>query len=719
MTQHSRFSRKALTAAEATAPGIVFDERRNRTAWFEGQHVLAEDFNRDQSYHLTRHADLGRVVGQGVAEGLEVRSDTPSGLTISAGLGLAASGEVIDLARDVVLDLADIPTQRRLNAALKSARTPVPPPETRTGLFVLSASVVEFTSNPVASYPVSATSTRRLQDSLVSEAVLFSLTPEPMASKGINDLDWRSDAAWRVFHEGREPEVPPQALALAMVALEGNRVIWVDTPMMRRALMSQAEGVAGLAPGLAARRRAHFAQFDGALQYHIDSAPGGTFSAAQVARSIPAVGRMPRNTVARRSEPGGPMRLSQSWLPADMPVELVALPVDEIDALIEEAALLPPIDLSASPDVLANTPVTFVVPVQRADWMETPAEVIEARLPLRAPPAVGGRATDPEDLLRALLDGTGTPAAPTDDLATDAWSNLLAGVSELWYLRRTQNQRTDLAIDGIRRVSGEGTGDGGGDGNGDGTGDGGPVTPPAPMVDWDGMIQPLRDSLRALHVENLADGFVEGLFAAEGETQLRFLQHLLQIHARGAISGVFAITEAVQNGRTDVEEAVASFPPNSFDRLAALEHGMFGTGHLLLPVGTTPAQTGARSSIYSKLLLENEDAARTLGQSGMPLLVPAKSLADPDALRSAIGSALEAGFDIRFAASGARDETAMKQRLRMIGTGQGMKLGATLEQIDPGNIPEGMQKLREALADASLSGQPLGETLLQIAGEMS
>ena len=78
------------------------------------------------------------------------------------------------------------------------------------------------------------------------------------------------------------------------------------------------------------------------------------------------------------------MRLSQAWLPADVPVELVALPRGEIDALIEDAALLPPIDLAAKPDILTNTPVTYIVPVDREDWMETPAEVISSIKRFRA-----------------------------------------------------------------------------------------------------------------------------------------------------------------------------------------------------------------------------------------------------------------------------------------------------------------------------------------------
>ncbi len=64
MANTSKYARKVLGDDAAAAPGILFDDRRTRTAWFDGQHVVAEDFNRDQSYHLTRYADLG---GMGVS----------------------------------------------------------------------------------------------------------------------------------------------------------------------------------------------------------------------------------------------------------------------------------------------------------------------------------------------------------------------------------------------------------------------------------------------------------------------------------------------------------------------------------------------------------------------------------------------------------------------------------------------------------------------------
>ncbi len=700
MYQKSNFSRDDRVKGPTQEPGVIFDGRRSRTAWFEGQHVTADHFNRDQSYHLTRQADLGRAIGQGVADGLEVGSGSATTLSITAGLGLASSGEVIHLGQDITLDLADIPTQRRLNAALKARKDITAAPEARSGLFVLSASVVEYSSNPAASYPVSATATRSLHDSLITEGMLFSLTPEPMSSSNGNDLEWRSDAAWRIFAEGRTPEVPTQALPLAMVALEGNQVLWVDGAMVRRSLQNFGTGHAGISADTIARRWAHFLQFDGAVQDEIDGAGPDTFTASQIARSIPAMGRLPRATVARRSEPGGPMRLSQGWLPADMPVEVMALPFDEIDALMDDAVMLPPIDLNADQNVLANTPITIIVPVERSKWMETPAEVLETVLPLKAPPAVGGRATDPEDLLRALMNGISI-GTTTADLAPDGWTELLADVDELWYMRRTQHQRADVAIDGIRRHSGEGEGNG---------------EPPAPSVDLEPFIKTGFDHVRALHSANDGDGFVEGLFAADGEEQLTFLQHLTQIHARGSLTGVFALTEAAQSGQMRPKELIEKFPVQTFDALTPLEFGIFGTGVLQFSAPQNDPQSEFVKGIFNKVYGGDENTSETIATAGIPLIISRKTLLEDNFLEGVLDEAVAANFEVKFVAETQKDAAGKKARQRFVSTGMAAQFAQEISRVPAAKMPSAIIELRRNFLDLSQSGPQLGEKLLGILG---
>lgn len=486
---------------DPTSTGAVFDQRRSRTAWFEGQHVTADQFNRDQSYHVTRQADLGRTIGRGVVEGLDVRlvAGSNSMLEISAGLGLAASGEAIHLPLPAMINLADIPEQRRIEGFLQGVGGATPPPETRTGLFVLAASTVEYASNPIGSYPASLTAQRSLEDSVINEAVLFTLTPFSIPATSTRQDDWRAAAVYRIFAQGADPELPAACLPLAMVSLQGNMVSWVDVPMVRRPCTPVQGDIYGVGMADRARRAAHFEQYERMLAAQIGLVTSG-FPASSLCAVLPPMGRLPLGSVAVRATTGEPERLSQNWLPASVPCELVALPEDEIEALLRESLDLPPIDLSASDQVLANTPVTIIAPVPRAQWASTPGEIIEASLPLVAPPAVGGAPTAPADLLRALLGELPAQSA-SGTMLTAEWRALLARSPTLWFMRRRQFQRSDALVAGASLVV--------------------PipeVTPPTDIpvdtADWQPLLAMMRDDLegafREYGVLDLAAGLPDG-----------------------------------------------------------------------------------------------------------------------------------------------------------------------------------------------------------------
>ena len=65
MPAKSFYERKTLPNGVDHGSEVIFDQRRARTAWFEGQHVTADQFNRDQSYAITRMADMGRTIWAG------------------------------------------------------------------------------------------------------------------------------------------------------------------------------------------------------------------------------------------------------------------------------------------------------------------------------------------------------------------------------------------------------------------------------------------------------------------------------------------------------------------------------------------------------------------------------------------------------------------------------------------------------------------------------
>ena len=73
-------SRKKIEVAELLEHKknhtIVEDERRRRPLWFDGRFLDAKALTAEQNYFLSRQADIARVVGVGVVQGLMVRHNT-------------------------------------------------------------------------------------------------------------------------------------------------------------------------------------------------------------------------------------------------------------------------------------------------------------------------------------------------------------------------------------------------------------------------------------------------------------------------------------------------------------------------------------------------------------------------------------------------------------------------------------------------------------------
>ena len=76
-----------------------------RTFFFNGRLLAAEDLKREQLLRENGHSQLARLIGCGIAAGLEVSRFDDKQLSIGGGLGVTPSGQVIDVG-DLTLDLA-------------------------------------------------------------------------------------------------------------------------------------------------------------------------------------------------------------------------------------------------------------------------------------------------------------------------------------------------------------------------------------------------------------------------------------------------------------------------------------------------------------------------------------------------------------------------------------------------------------------------------------
>src|SRR5271165_5616669 len=179
-----------LTTFQANG-AVVLDSRRVRPLWFDGRFLAARDLEREQDYFLQRQADLGQAGGFGVMHGLMVDQPPASGevsnaetIVIHAGNGITPAGELVMIPNDITIRLSDLAEEENLGLQFGISTMPQQPARTRTGLYVIALRPVEFTANPITSYPTSIQGSRTSHDGDIVEATAVSLVPYP------NPVSW-------------------------------------------------------------------------------------------------------------------------------------------------------------------------------------------------------------------------------------------------------------------------------------------------------------------------------------------------------------------------------------------------------------------------------------------------------------------------------------------------------------------------------------------------
>ena len=415
---------------------LVEDARRERPRYFDGRFLAARDLIKDQQYFLTREADLGRAAGAGVATGLEVDiGDSASQIVIGAGQGITPTGELVLLPAELRLNLSDLPLAEQLSARFGLGRIPAAPMRSRTGLFVLALRPVEYTANPIGAYPTTLTGPRTVEDGDVIEATAVTLVPwqDDGAADALQAR--RAHAARTIFVQGGNAAVASGLLPLAMLALEGNRLVWIDEAMVRRELGADRGDLPGLGFAPRALRLAHLMQHTTHLEDVTRRLGGRSFPAATQFQALPPAGPLPPGIIATND-------FTQRYFPSEVDVDFSVIPEDELPALVEESLALPPIDLQDSEAALDRTAVLVLAPVPRAEWRAVIAR-LESRVRTLRPAAPNQVALrKPLEILTRLRLPLPLPApAPSDA----EWTRL-ASLPRLWYVRRRNlAYRDDLA----------------------------------------------------------------------------------------------------------------------------------------------------------------------------------------------------------------------------------------------------------------------------------
>ena len=425
-------ARPTLAAAEVAAlraAGVLIeDPRRERPRYFDGRFLAARDLIRDQQYILAREADLGRAAGSGVAGGLEVSRGEGDRIEIAPGHGVTPAGELVVLPRAASVRLGDIPHAEQLSARFGLGRIAQPPLRNRTGLFVLALRPVEFTDNPVGAYPTTITGPRTVEDADIVEATAVVLVP--WNDDGAADaLDARRGrAAATIFAGDGARALSSNVLALAMIALQNNVPVWIDTPLVRRELGADRADLPGLGHAPRALRLAHLLQHQLHLADALAANGGRGFAARERFALLPSAGPIPPGMIDVRD-------FTQRYFPAEMAVDLSIIPEDELPALVEESLSLPPIDLTAAADTLESTAVLILAPVPRNEWRAVSARLADRLRALR-PAAINLVATrKPLEILQQLRIPRALPPSAPSDPADAEWARL-AALPTLWFVRR-------------------------------------------------------------------------------------------------------------------------------------------------------------------------------------------------------------------------------------------------------------------------------------------
>ena len=420
---------------ELAAKGIlVSDDRRRRPLWFDGRFLDAAALNTEQNYILGRQADIARVAGIGVVDGLSVeRSENRARyVSVKKGHGITPSGELVMISQDVEVDLADVPEIQKLDARFGLSELPKQSTINRSGLYILALRPVEFTANPIASYPTSIDGARSVEDANIIEATAIILIPYPDQSARVELGQRRKQVAHEVFVAGSQLGQPEGVLPLAMVALNLGVIQWLDMFMVRREVGALDHDVFGLGLSPRALREAYLRQYYDHLSEVLSqsSTAVARFAAAEHFAALPAAGPMPASAINTDD-------FSQLYFPAEMDVDLSIIAEDELPALIEDSYTLPPVDLTLAPEFQESTSILVVIPVARSKLrqLSLSLKTLARDLPAAAPGLVSKR--QPIEALKLLsqrrISSTSTDTTEPDETA---WKQLLQSVEILWYVRR-------------------------------------------------------------------------------------------------------------------------------------------------------------------------------------------------------------------------------------------------------------------------------------------
>ena len=193
------------------------DPRLTRSYYFDSRLLTAEDLNRDQIYLDGRLREVGQALGYGILRGLETSLSNVDGtITVNPGIGITRDGRVLELTRELSIDLGDRATLSELNKG--SFR------RIDRSLYVVVVRYTENGTDVAEAFPNDLGGQRNFQYDVISEGVQLSLVRllQPLGNQNTISLRANLLREWLGDNTGGGA-VPEDGVALGVLAFSNDK----------------------------------------------------------------------------------------------------------------------------------------------------------------------------------------------------------------------------------------------------------------------------------------------------------------------------------------------------------------------------------------------------------------------------------------------------------------------------------------------------------------
>lgn len=341
------------------------DSRLTRTHYFDGRLLTAEDLERDQIYLDERLREAGKVLGEGVASGLELSFDRYSGLlTLETGYGVTRHGRILQLDEQLTVNVTDSALISQLNKG-KYRRF-------NRGLYAVVLNYVEVATDLAEVFPTDLASKRGAEYASVTEAVQLGLVPLPVPLAQQSELHTRASLI-RALQDNKlvADMIPGDSLPLGILAVRDDTPLWLDSELLRHPNRRDDSSLS-MKQDL---YRQHENLFYDVLEHRESGGLPLEFSASDYFSLMPAAGSMPKACI-------DPERAVQSYFPDNYQIHIAPVRVAEVDLLLQESLPLPAVDLTSSEavDIMILVPLSNQNYGRYASQLERDPNISERKL---------------------------------------------------------------------------------------------------------------------------------------------------------------------------------------------------------------------------------------------------------------------------------------------------------------------------------------------------